>query len=175
MDKNELRQKYTATDVLSYFGIQPNRSGFISCISHTDKNASCKVYKNNIHCYSQCGSMDIFQIYAILSNRTSDSFNDLIASFCADFGETYQTKQNHVKTSRIELDRQREIRFAMFRCRAEQARLADYRKNLYNGIESKQDEWVRACRQDKVCREWLENNWTIKNEMEMKWDEKIYD
>lgn len=172
MDKNELRQKYTATDVLNHFGISLNRSGFINCISHTDKNASCKVYRDNIHCFS-CGvSHDIFGIYKELSNMHSGTFNELIASFCTDFGETYQVKTGHVKTSRSELDRQREIRFAKWRCRTEQARIADYRKRIYNGIESKQAEWVRACKQDRFCREWMENNWTIKDEIQEEYYER---
>lgn len=169
MDKNELRQKYTATDVLHHFGISINRHGFINCISHTDKTASMKVYKNNIHCFACQQSHDIFQIYAVLSNRTSDNFNDLIASFCADFGETYQTDPKRVKTNRGD---DKQVRIALWKCRTEQARIADYRKRIYNGVESKQDEWVRACRQDRHCRDWIRDNYGIKREMEEEWDDR---
>ena len=177
MDKNELRQKYTPTDILHHYGISINRHGFINCISHTDKNASMKVYEKNVNCFSCQANLDIFELYRILSNHNTEPFNELIQRFCEDFGETYQTKPNHVKPNRSALDEQRKIKRARYFCRMEQLRIARYRKEIYRprhyGTDIP-DKWVLACRQERYLGDWWQDEgYQTKMMIEGEWVEKI--
>jgi DNA primase len=174
MDKNELRQKYTATDILHHYGISINRHGFINCISHADKNASMKVYEKNVNCFSCGKNLDIFELYRILSNHNSEPFNELIQRFCEDFGETYQTKPNHVKPNRSALDEQRKIKRARYFCRMEQLRIARYRKEIYrrpmNLGKDVHDKWVVACQQERVITDYMQSEgFEVKREIQEEW------
>jgi hypothetical protein len=44
----------TLPDTAQYYGLKPNRSGFINCIFHNDKTPSMKLYPAHFHCYG-CG------------------------------------------------------------------------------------------------------------------------
>lgn len=57
IDTQELNRIADITTVLSYYGIYPNRAGFINCIAHRDSRPSMKVYPatNSVHCFS-CGA-----------------------------------------------------------------------------------------------------------------------
>ena len=57
IDTQELNRAADITTVLSYYGIHPNRAGFINCIAHRDSRPSMKVYPatNSVHCFS-CGA-----------------------------------------------------------------------------------------------------------------------
>lgn len=57
IDTQELNRAADITTVLSYYGIHPNRAGFINCIAHKDSRPSMKVYTatNSVHCFS-CGA-----------------------------------------------------------------------------------------------------------------------
>ncbi|MCL2774929.1 MAG: CHC2 zinc finger domain-containing protein [Oscillospiraceae bacterium] len=39
---------------MNYYGVQPNRSGFINCIFHSDKTPNMKLYDDHFHCFG-CG------------------------------------------------------------------------------------------------------------------------
>lgn len=57
IDTQELNRIADITTVLSYYGIYPNRAGFINCIAHQDSRPSMKVYPatNSVHCFT-CGA-----------------------------------------------------------------------------------------------------------------------
>lgn len=47
MDKETIKQQYSMRDVLSRYGMVPNRAGFINCPFHPkDRTASMKIYKD---------------------------------------------------------------------------------------------------------------------------------
>lgn len=57
IDTQELTRTADILQLLSYYGITPNRAGFIRCISHNDSRPSMKVYPrtNSVHCFV-CGA-----------------------------------------------------------------------------------------------------------------------
>lgn len=173
MDKNELRQKYKIQDVLFHFGIQQSRYKRISCPMHNGTDKNCQVSDSIIHCHVCNESADLFKLYAILSNSTSLAFNELIQRFCDDFGETYQTKPNHVKPNHSELEQQRKIKRARYFCRMEQLRIARYRKEIYRPKDMDgpvDDRWIVACRQERVITDYMQaEGFEIKREIEEEW------
>lgn len=57
VDIEELSRIANINTVLAFYGIYPNRAGFIPCFVHKEKTASMKVYENQncVHCYG-CGA-----------------------------------------------------------------------------------------------------------------------
>lgn len=48
MTKEEIKQQNSMRDVLSRYGMVPNRAGFINCPFHRkDRTASMKIYKDS--------------------------------------------------------------------------------------------------------------------------------
>ena len=58
--KNRLREYLHAK------GFEPNSSGLINCFWHDDKNPSCKVNVDYVHCFSCGESGGIFEVAAAL-------------------------------------------------------------------------------------------------------------
>lgn len=54
MDKETIKQQNSMRDVLSRYGMVPNRAGFINCPFHKEKSASCKIYDDSFYCFG-CG------------------------------------------------------------------------------------------------------------------------
>lgn len=55
-----IKERVSIKEVLSAYGYEINRAGYISCPFHSEKTASCKVYENRFHCFG-CGTDgDIF-------------------------------------------------------------------------------------------------------------------
>ena len=54
---NEIRNRLDTQEVFEYYGLSPNRSGFVCCFSHNERTPSMKVYKGNggYHCFG-CGA-----------------------------------------------------------------------------------------------------------------------
>ena len=44
MTKEEIKQSVKMSEILSRYGLKPNRAGFICCPFHKEKSASCKIY-----------------------------------------------------------------------------------------------------------------------------------
>lgn len=60
MTSEEIKQAVTMPEILSRYGMKPNRAGFICCPFHNDKTPSMKVYVDSYHCFG-CGAHgDIF-------------------------------------------------------------------------------------------------------------------
>lgn len=69
MTSGELKEQYTMRDVLSRYGLQPDRQGFIHCPFHKgDRDASMKIYERDFHCFG-CGAHgDIFTFIQKMEN-----------------------------------------------------------------------------------------------------------
>jgi DNA primase len=69
MDKETIKQQNSMRDVLSRYGMIPNRSGFISCPFHpSDRTASLKIYKDSYYCFGCGASGDIFTFVQNMDN-----------------------------------------------------------------------------------------------------------
>jgi len=51
---NDVKERLNLIDTAKYYGIQPNRGGFVNCLFHKDKTPSLKLYPAHFHCYG-CG------------------------------------------------------------------------------------------------------------------------
>jgi hypothetical protein len=51
---HEVKERLNLIDTAKYYGIQPNRSGFVNCLFHKEKTPSLKLYPAHFHCYG-CG------------------------------------------------------------------------------------------------------------------------
>jgi len=51
---NEVKERLNLIDTAQYYGIQPNRSGFVNCLFHKEKTPSLKLYPAHFHCFG-CG------------------------------------------------------------------------------------------------------------------------
>lgn len=60
MDKEEIKRTVKMAEVVSRYGFNPNRAGFICCPFHKEKTPSCKIYDDSYYCFG-CGEHgDIF-------------------------------------------------------------------------------------------------------------------
>ena len=50
----EVKERLDLIGTAQYYGLQPNRSGFVNCIFHKEKTPSLKLYPAHFHCYG-CG------------------------------------------------------------------------------------------------------------------------
>lgn len=69
MDKETIKQQNSMRDVLSRYGMIPNRAGFISCPFHSgDRTASMKIYKDSYYCFGCGATGDIFTFVQSMDN-----------------------------------------------------------------------------------------------------------
>lgn len=69
MDKETIKQQNSMRDVLSRYGMVPNRAGFINCPFHPeDRNASMKIYKGSYYCFGCGATGDIFTFVQSMDN-----------------------------------------------------------------------------------------------------------
>ena len=61
MTSDELKQSISMREIVSKYGFQPNRAGFISCPFHKgDRTPSMKIYPKDYHCHACGANGDIF-------------------------------------------------------------------------------------------------------------------
>ena len=103
MTSEEIKEKYSMTDILLRYGIRPNRSGFVSCPFHKEKTASMKVYKDSYYCFGCGASGDIFTFVQDMDNLT---FKEVFLSL----GGTYEEDTFEAKMARYRAEKAREMR-----------------------------------------------------------------
>ena len=92
MTKEEIKQEYTMTDILTRYGLRVDHKGFCRCPFHQgDREASLKVYKNDFHCFGCGANGDIFTFVQLMDGI------DFKAAFVS-LGGTYEhTQEGHRK------------------------------------------------------------------------------
>ena len=84
MDKETIKQQNSMMDVLSRYGMVPNRAGFVQCPFHAgDRTASMKIYKDSYYCFG-CGATG--DIFAFVQNMDNCDFKTAFTIL----GGTYQ-------------------------------------------------------------------------------------
>lgn len=69
MTKEEIKQQNSMRDILSRYGMVPNRAGFIQCPFHNgDRTASMKIYKDSYYCFGCGATGDIFTFVQNMDN-----------------------------------------------------------------------------------------------------------
>jgi len=49
-----VKERLNLIDTAQFYGVKPNRSGFVNCLLHKEKTPSQKLYPAHFHCYG-CG------------------------------------------------------------------------------------------------------------------------
>lgn len=84
MTKDEIKQSMKMPEILSRYGLKPNRAGFIKCPFHSsDRTASMKIYKDSYYCFG-CGATG--DIFAFVQNMDNCDFKTAFTIL----GGTYQ-------------------------------------------------------------------------------------
>ena len=69
MTVDEIKQRYSMTEIVEKYGLRPNRAGFISCPFHKgDRTASMKIYKDSYNCFGCGANGDIFTFVQRMDN-----------------------------------------------------------------------------------------------------------
>ena len=71
--------------VVSFYGYEPNRQGFLSCPFHSEKTASCKIYpkSNSFYCFGCGAGGDVIDFVRLLYGL---DFRQACLRLEADFG-----------------------------------------------------------------------------------------
>ena len=105
IDKEQIKQLVSISDILNYYGIQPNRAGFIRCISHEDRKPSMKVYydTNSVHCWACQADYDVI---GFVQKMEGCSFNEALELINAAFNLQLDKKVTGKTIRLAELNRQ---------------------------------------------------------------------
>ena len=137
---NEIKNRVDTIQAFEYYGLQPNRKGFICCPFHNEKTPSFKVYKGNggYHCFG-CGEhggvIDFVMKYFDLS------FKEAITKLNNDFNLGLPIGEK--------LDRRKQLDMAKrsFKARQEREAKQNEHNRLKNARETALDEWIRLDKQ----------------------------
>ena len=71
--------------VVSFYGYEPNRQGFVSCPFHSEKTASCKIYpkSNSFYCFGCGAGGDVIDFVRLLYGL---NFRQACLRLESDFG-----------------------------------------------------------------------------------------
>lgn len=98
MDKETIKQQNSMRDVLSRYGMVPNRAGFIRCPFHKEKSASCKIYDDSFYCFG-CGiGGDVFDfVMQYESVPFSTAFIELGGTYVSKKGKSRNQIRHEVR------------------------------------------------------------------------------
>lgn len=137
---NKIKNRIDTIQAFEYYGLQPNRKGFICCPFHAEKTPSMKVYKGNggYHCFG-CGEngsvVDFVMRYFDLS------FKEATTKLNNDFNLGLPIGEK--------LDRRKQLDMAKrsFKARQERENKKQEENRLKNAREIALDEWIKFDKQ----------------------------
>lgn len=118
VDTFSIKKLANIRTVLSAYGIQANRMGFINCINpdHVDRNASMKVYDrdNSVHCFSCGADYDAIDVVQQLDHCNFRDAARRVSAICGlPFGEDLSPKEKaELKRRRQAIEEERRKREA---------------------------------------------------------------
>lgn len=120
MTANDIKQQYTMTDIVSRYGLRPDRSGFVRCPFHVgDRTASLKIYKDSFYCFG-CGlSGDIFKFVMLMDHV---SFKDAYLSLGGEY--------DHAETKNEKRHRKRDLLIAEQKRNNKEKEIQDKKEEL---------------------------------------------
>ena len=106
---NEIRSRLDTQEVFEYYGLRPNRSGFVFCFSHNERTPSLKVYKGNggYYCFG-CGAHG--SVIDFVMQYFSISFLDAIKKLNEDFSLGLPIGKKLDRREQLEMQRQAFLR-----------------------------------------------------------------
>lgn len=147
---NEIKNRLDTIQVFEYYGLQPNRKGFICCPFHNEKTPSLKIYKGDggYYCFG-CGEhgtvIDFVMKYFNLS------FKEAITKLNNDFNLGLPIGEK--------LDRRKQLDMAKrsFKARQEREKKKQEENRLKNNREIALDEWIKLYKQKMKYKPTSEN------------------
>lgn len=82
----KIKEQLSMKDVLSRYGFEVNRAGFISCPFHDEKTASMKIYEKSFYCFGCGAGGDVIKFTALLFGLTN---SQAALRLNEDFGLVY--------------------------------------------------------------------------------------
>ena len=129
MNSEEIKKTYSMRAVLSRYGMQPNRAGFIHCPFHEERTASMKIYPDSYYCFG-CGAHgDVFDFVQDMDNLT---FREAFLSL----GGSYEKETFRDRAARYHMQKQREMR-------QKQAEDLEAKKKLNNTLIDIYRDWYQ--------------------------------
>ena len=140
MTSDEIKATYSMWDILSRYGIQPNRSGFIPCPFHKgDREPSMKIYRDGYNCFACGANGDIFSFIMTMEDQ---GFKEVYLSL----GGTYENETYSDKLTRYHAIKEQEMKRkqadAMKARRKLNNDLIDIYRNGYLKAEPLSDAWT---------------------------------
>lgn len=140
MTSDEIKATYTMWDILSRYGIQPNRSGFIPCPFHKgDREPSMKIYRDGYNCFACGANGDIFSFIMTMEDQ---GFKEVYLSL----GGTYENETYSDKLARYHAMKEQEMKrkqaVEMKARRKLNNDLIDIYRNGYQNAEPLSDAWA---------------------------------
>ncbi len=101
----EIKQRLNTKQVFEYYGLKPNRAGFIYCPFHNEKTASMKLYDGDkgYHCFGCGASGDVIKF---VQQYFGLGFKDAIQKLNDDFMLGLPLGEKINKQKRLEMSRQ---------------------------------------------------------------------
>lgn len=106
MTSDEIKNSTTMTEVLSMYGLRPNRKGFICCPFHKEKTPSMKIYDKSYHCFGCGESGDVFSFVQKYQNI---DFKDAFRTLGGGYESSDYLRGNVKKQVNIRKERQDKI------------------------------------------------------------------
>ena len=106
---NEIRSRLDTQEVFEYYGLRPNRSGFVCCFSHNERTPSMKVYKGDggYHCFG-CGAHG--SVIDFVMQYFGLSFRDSIKKLNEDFSLGLPIGEKLDRRKQLEMQKQAFLR-----------------------------------------------------------------
>ena len=99
MTSDEIKNSTTMTEVLSMYGLRPNRKGFICCPFHKEKTPSMKIYDKSYHCFGCNESGDVFSfVQKYLDVDFKEAFEILGGNYSHDPNESLKHERRPIET-----------------------------------------------------------------------------
>lgn len=142
MTKDEIKQSMKMSEILSRYGLKPNRAGFIQCPFHNDdRTASMKIYKGSYYCFGCGASGDIFTFVQNMDNC------DFKTAFTI-LGGTYQKPDFSSRMAIYHAQKQKEMREKAERKKNEELQEClsdiDFYRSILGRVRPLSDGWCEA-------------------------------
>ena len=107
-----IKQQLDMKQVLSRYGFESDRAGFLCCPFHNEKTPSMKIYEKDFHCFG-CGEHG--DVISFVQKLFSLNFPETLQKIDADFGLNLygshsfeELRKSHYQQKQIQAQRQRE-------------------------------------------------------------------
>ena len=142
MNVDEIKASVSMKEVISRYGLVPNRAGFVVCPFHKEKTPSMKIYKNSFHCFGCGENGDVFIFVQKMDNLT---FKEAYLSLGGEYKKesSFSTKRK-IQQARM-LRKKKEEKLAKIQARRKDlSLLIEFYKLVQFQSEPLSDDWCMA-------------------------------